>query len=522
MEGPATVPLPRRGITNPNDREMVVAFKGGDSHAYALIYREYRPVAESICQRILGNQEDAAEAAQETMLRVFQGLSRFNGRYLLRAWVARIATNVCLDMIRKRGRRPDEFGTSEPEDLEVADRAAVRSLIEDPGEVVERIHESERVRSLLDELPPHHRDALLMREYDGLSHEEIGSKMGMTAPQVKALLHRAKKGLKRAWDVDSGRASMFAPVLLFPIRLLRKIFHPVRDAVSEVGAPVIHLGAQPAVQQVTFALSDRAGAAAGAILVAGTIGLGAVALPNRQLPQPKIAKPQVSVVEPAPEVSAGRPIVIVPAPSPQATSSVAAVGPRERPVPDPVTGPQSPAPEVQPSPDASRPDPTPDPPSSPTPDPAPPYSMSFLSAQRTDRRCGCDAAGRLVENEGTVKSGSTTRFGQAAVGAVVDSEGAAAFDLHVEYDGTVEGATGTLDVYFRLTDGSDVYTYRASLTLKRYAEFDFGWTWSFGGSYSLVGGPSNGFNPIPRSGLLSSSLSVWNDGTIYGADFKAS
>ena len=90
----------------PTEKELVLAFQSGQGDAYARIYQRYLPVVGSICRRMLKDLDDAEEATQETMLRVLQGLGQFNGRYLLQAWVARIATNVCLDVLRARARHP--------------------------------------------------------------------------------------------------------------------------------------------------------------------------------------------------------------------------------------------------------------------------------------------------------------------------------------------------------------------------------------------------------------------------------
>ena len=90
----------------PVDKLLVLEFQSGGREAYAEIFERYRPLTERICYRILGNREDAQEAVQETMLRVLRGLETFNGRYQLQAWIARIATNVSVDMLRARARRP--------------------------------------------------------------------------------------------------------------------------------------------------------------------------------------------------------------------------------------------------------------------------------------------------------------------------------------------------------------------------------------------------------------------------------
>src|SRR5919106_4201289 len=102
----------------PEERELADAFKRGDEDAYTAIYERYFPRVLSVCRRMLGNPDDAQEAAQEAFLRIYQGLPRFNGRYRLGAWAVRIATNVCLDQLRARSRRPSDLTPTEMLDIE--------------------------------------------------------------------------------------------------------------------------------------------------------------------------------------------------------------------------------------------------------------------------------------------------------------------------------------------------------------------------------------------------------------------
>ena len=89
-----------------DDRLLVLDFQAGQPQAFVEIHRRYGPLAKHVCTRFLPNRHDADEAFQETMIRVFQGLYRFNGRYALQPWVARIAKNVSLDILRGYARRP--------------------------------------------------------------------------------------------------------------------------------------------------------------------------------------------------------------------------------------------------------------------------------------------------------------------------------------------------------------------------------------------------------------------------------
>ncbi|MHB8510972.1 MAG: RNA polymerase sigma factor [Actinomycetota bacterium] len=525
MEGASRITARRIGPLT--DRDLVVAFKGGDARAYASIYREYRPLAESVCLRILGNREDAQEAAQETMLRVFQGLPRFNGRYLLRAWVARIATNVCLDALRRRERRPGEVETPDAEELENLESVAFRAHSEDPSELVERHEETLRVRAVLDELPQHHRDALLMREFDGMSHEQIAEKLGMTAPQVKALLHRAKKGLKRAWDVDSGRASAWIwPVLLAPFKWIRRATSPARNVAMNEVTPVIHLSSQPFVMQASTALTDKFTAAAGAILVAGTLGLGAAAIPHHaSAPIADQDRPSLVVdVMPATHVvkhhakhrlRAHRARVVKHRTMSSSTSTQTPRAFEQQPRPSQIRSTASPAPTTDPSSSASS---SP----SPTPEPVEPrYAMNFTMDQPTNYRCSCDPTAYTGSNAITVgEPGTTMTFGQQVTGAIRDSDGNLAYSVLVTYQGRVSNTSGTLAVGFRITElNSTVFQYSAPLTLSGIEQApDGSWIYHFAGTYNFNysdGDPA----PLAQNGLFNADISFWRDGSIFLSNF---
>src|SRR5205085_9122171 len=119
----------RPGAADPlTEKQLVLAFKAGQGAAYDEIYRRNRAMVEHICRRLLKNPDDAQEAAQETMVRVLQGLPQFNGRYLLQAWVARIATNVCLDVLRAKSRRQESEHI--PDELQPATAAAVINVVQ--------------------------------------------------------------------------------------------------------------------------------------------------------------------------------------------------------------------------------------------------------------------------------------------------------------------------------------------------------------------------------------------------------
>lgn len=228
-----------------SDQELVLAFQAGDQVAYDEMYRRYHPRVRSVCSRILNNSQDAEEASQETFLRAYQALPRFNGNFRLGAWLARIATNASVDQLRSKARGPlVGLPNEEPE--------ATDEL--DPEEVV--TGGDPRLEIALSDIKPLHARALAWRNVEGLSHQEIAGKLEMSPAQVKALLHRARVSLRKAWDRAEGWA--LAPVLAF-----RSFVNNRSDAQSS--SPLVG-----AASSITPVLAERVATTALAVAVALT------------------------------------------------------------------------------------------------------------------------------------------------------------------------------------------------------------------------------------------------------------
>lgn len=185
-----------------SDRDLVLDFREGCTSAYESIYLRHYERVHRTCLKILNNPADAAEATQETFLKAFKALGRFNGQYHLGAWLARIANNVALDQLRARARSVNvAAGTDEVVDLEDEHRGPAT-------EVAERVG----VAEALEEIQPLHAQALMLQAVEGLSHKQIAARLQMSSSQVKSLLHRSRSSFKKAWDNASGWA--LAPLAL--------------------------------------------------------------------------------------------------------------------------------------------------------------------------------------------------------------------------------------------------------------------------------------------------------------------
>jgi RNA polymerase sigma-70 factor (ECF subfamily) len=184
-------------------------------------FEQYRRELTGYCYRMLGSGFEAEDAVQETMVRAWRASDRFEGRSAVRSWVYRIATNVCLDMLRGRQRRarPMEMGTSSPADIShlgpmlpehmwVTPIQDSRVLPEsgDPAEVVEA-KESIRLAfvAALQHLPARQRAVLILREVLRWHAAEVAELLDTSVASVNSALQRARATLANL-DLDAGVA----------------------------------------------------------------------------------------------------------------------------------------------------------------------------------------------------------------------------------------------------------------------------------------------------------------------------
>lgn len=133
-----------------------------------------------MCRRLAGNDADAADATQEAMLAIVRGLDRFDGRARFATWAYRVATNACLDELRRRSRRPDP-GLPEVERAPVGQRGA------DDG-VVDRL----TIDQALAALPEDFRVVIVLRDQLGMDYAEIGEALDLAPGTVRSRIARGR------------------------------------------------------------------------------------------------------------------------------------------------------------------------------------------------------------------------------------------------------------------------------------------------------------------------------------------
>jgi len=269
------VELPEPVLGSDEDRDLTLSFQRGEHDAYGSIYSRYQRSVYNVCYRMLGQPDDAQEATQETFLRVYQALGRFNGHYQLAPWIIRIATNVCLDHLRLRKRRPQDVTSIDA--LEQRPDAGT----DDPEHVLLKRAEGDRIRDVLASLPPAHRAAIVLRDYEGMPYREIALALGISEGQVKALLHRARKRFRRTW--------VPAPVLLPLYGFLDRFrwrhltFGPAEVAraaspAAEIAYASGSLTSSGMLEHVSLTLGEKAAPMVAAALIGASAVGGAVTL----------------------------------------------------------------------------------------------------------------------------------------------------------------------------------------------------------------------------------------------------
>lgn len=155
--------------------------------------------------RSLQNEEDAADLAQETFVRVYQNRTKFDPGQKFSTWLYAIATNLVKDRYRYRTRHPQVSLDAENETTGNSFRESVPEYGPTPGEALQGAERAEAVRHAVGQLPEELRAPLILAEYEELSHAEIGAVLNCSAKAVETRIYRARKQLRQelGWLLES-------------------------------------------------------------------------------------------------------------------------------------------------------------------------------------------------------------------------------------------------------------------------------------------------------------------------------
>ena len=175
------------------EQQWVDAARQGDQSAFEQLVKLYEKRVLALTTRMCKNPADAEEAAQEAFLSAWQGLPFFRGDASFSTWLYRLASNACVDLLRREGRRQSAAGPSlndEEVQLEVPDTAP------SPQEQAERSELRQQIEAGLQALTPDHRQVLILREMHQLSYDEIAQTLELDVGTVKSRISRGRKQLR--------------------------------------------------------------------------------------------------------------------------------------------------------------------------------------------------------------------------------------------------------------------------------------------------------------------------------------
>ncbi len=174
------------GDPGAEDRLLIQRFLQGEDKAFELLVEKYYRRIDRLAQQVVGNPMTAEDIAQEVFLRAYRALPRFRGESSLYSWLYRITINLSLNHLRRQ--------TALPLPEEEARGAAPSP--HDPGALLEERERELLVRRAIASLPPHYRIAVILRDLEGLSYQEIADLLGIPIGTVKSRLNFGKRLLK--------------------------------------------------------------------------------------------------------------------------------------------------------------------------------------------------------------------------------------------------------------------------------------------------------------------------------------
>ena len=188
-------------MTDSREEKWIAAAREGDQGAFEELVLLYEKRVLALTQRMCGNPEDAAEAAQEAFLAAWQGLKNFRGASSFSTWLYRLSSNACVDLLRREGRRQAAVSL-DGEDLNLD----IPSPIPSPQEEAERRELREQIEAGLRALPPEYREVLVLREMQQLRYDEIAHVLELDVGTVKSRISRGRKRL-RSFLLEQGNFS---------------------------------------------------------------------------------------------------------------------------------------------------------------------------------------------------------------------------------------------------------------------------------------------------------------------------
>ena len=181
-----------------SDAVAVARAQAGDQDAFGMLVERHSIRLFQLVYRMTGNEQDAEDVVQETFLRAYKQLNRFESRAGFSTWLHRIAANCSLDLLRKRKRQDQQADAIEIESEEPISTLA--SHAPPPDDQVFHLEVQQKIEAVMEQLTPMERTAFVLRHFEGRSIEEIGRALGTGPSATKQSIFRAVQKMRRALE----------------------------------------------------------------------------------------------------------------------------------------------------------------------------------------------------------------------------------------------------------------------------------------------------------------------------------
>ncbi|HOZ49499.1 MAG TPA: sigma-70 family RNA polymerase sigma factor [Candidatus Hydrogenedentes bacterium] len=190
---PVEMDVPRRkaNVIAESESALVSRARSGDYAAFDELVQRYRNDVFALAYHFLRDREEAWDISQEVFIKAHRGLSRFRGDASFKTWLLRITTNQCKDRFKKRGLKTVSF-----DDAFRVDSSP--SPLHSPRHILEAKELGEAIDKAVAALPPKHQTAFVLREYEGLSYDEMAQVMNCSIGTVMSRLHHARRKLQHS------------------------------------------------------------------------------------------------------------------------------------------------------------------------------------------------------------------------------------------------------------------------------------------------------------------------------------
>lgn len=180
-----------------NEQNFINNLKQGKQSAFSQLLDDYQQKVFSTCISFIPNKEDAEDVAQEVFLEVFKSIAKFKGDAKLSTWIYRIATNKCLEFIRKKNtKKRFAFMQSILGNEIPIDKTSYFTEFNHPGILLENKEKSKIIYKAINTLPDSQKVVFTLAKIDGKSYQEIVEITGKSLSSVESTMFRAKQSLK--------------------------------------------------------------------------------------------------------------------------------------------------------------------------------------------------------------------------------------------------------------------------------------------------------------------------------------